>query len=194
MVSDVRASQAMPNILQHGNFEDPPAQTVPGWTLQQTTLDGVRMQAVRVAEGPKEGRQCLKLEIQPGEGRPMPAALERTFLAIKSPPVQLRPGTLVRISGWISIPQPLVATSDGLLFFDSCGDEPLAIRLKGKTPWRQFSLYRRVPASGEISVTMALTGIGVAYVDDVRIEPLITPQAPPVTTSVSRPAKVEFDP
>ena len=194
MVSDVRASQAMANVLQHGNFEDPCNQTVPGWTLQQTTLDGVRMQAVRVTEEPKEGRQCLKLEIQPGEGRPVPAALERTFLAIASPPVQLRPGTLVRISGWISIPQPLTTTNDGLLFFDSCGDEPLAIRLKGKTPWRQFSLYRRVPASGEISVTVALTGIGVAYVDDVRIEPLITTQAPPVTTSASRPAKVVFDP
>ena len=37
----------------------------------------------------------------------------------------------------------------------------------------QFHLYRRVPASGQISVTLALTGLGVAYFDDVRIEPLV---------------------
>jgi hypothetical protein len=37
--------------------------------------------------------------------------------------------------------------------------------------WRKFHLYRRVPASGRISVTVALTGIGVAYFDDIRIEP-----------------------
>src|SRR5262249_34844263 len=153
-----------------------------------------RMQAVRVTEEPKEGRQCLKLDIQAGEGRPLPAALERTFLSIASPAVQLRPGTLVRISGWIKIPQPITASSDGLLFFDSCGGEPMAIRLKGKTPWRQYSLYRRVPASGEISVTMALTGIGTAYIDDVKIEPLVMPQNAPTTTTVSRPVRVEFDP
>jgi hypothetical protein len=194
MVSEVRACQALPGILPHGSFEDPPAQSVPGWSLQESTLDGVRLLALRVGEDPKEGRQCLKLEIQAPEDRPAPAALEQTFVAIASPPVQLRPGTLVRISAWIKIPEPIGASADGLLFFDSCGGEPMAIRLTGKTPWRQFSLYRRVPASGEISVTMALTGLGVAYLDDVKIEPLVAPRPAPATTSVSRPAKVDFDP
>lgn len=197
MVSDVRASQSLPNLLQHGQFEEAMSQTVPGWSLQQTTLDGVSLRAERVAEDPKEGKQCLKLEIAPGDGHARPVALERTFLALHSPPVQLKPGTLVRISGWIKIPQPIVATNDGVLFFDSCGGDPLALRLKGKTPWRQFSLYRRVPASGEISVTLGLTGLGVACFDDVRIEPLVAPQ-PAASASAAAPpggtkAKIEFD-
>ena len=44
-----------------------------------------------------------------------------------------------------------------------------------------ITLYRLVPASGTINVTLALTGLGSVYFDDVRIEPLLrklTAQAP----------------
>jgi hypothetical protein len=99
--------------------------------------------------------------------------LERTFLAINSPPVRLPPGTLVRISAWIKIPGALSRSIDGALFYDSAGGEPLGIRLVSATPWKKYTLYRRVPASGTISVTLALTGVGTAYFDDVRIEPLL---------------------
>lgn len=191
MVSDVRGSQAMASVLADGDFEANPTQTLPGWALFQTTLDGARMAAERIAEDPKQGRQCLKLTVAPGEG-PRPVALERTFLAIKSPAVQLNPGTLVRISAWIKIPDAITASSDGVLFYDSCGEEPLAIRLKGKTPWRQFSLYRRVPESGEISLTLGLSGLGTVYFDDVRIEPLVAPREPPKEGG-GTPAQVKFD-
>jgi hypothetical protein len=48
-------------------------------------------------------------------------------------------------------------------------------------------LYRRAPSSGEVSVTLALTGIGTAQFDDVRIEPLLSTGKPPVTSSQSGP-------
>jgi hypothetical protein len=54
------------------------------------------------------------------------------------------------------------------------GGEPLAVRLTAPLPrWKQFRLYRRVPASGQVHVTLALTGLGRVYFDDVRIEPLV---------------------
>ena len=86
----------------------------------------------------------------------------------------LEPGTLVRISGWVRVPPPgIVASTDGALIYDSAGGEPLAIRQSSPLPkWQQFLLYRKVPASGTINVTLALTGIGTVYFDDVRIEPL----------------------
>jgi hypothetical protein len=59
------------------------------------------------------------------------------------------------------------------MVYDSAGGEPLAMRLVGPLAWSKYTLYRRVPASGTINVTLALTGIGAAYFDDVRIEPLI---------------------
>ena len=81
----------------------------------------------------------------------------------------------LRITGWVRMPEAISASADGALVYDSAGGEPLAIRLIGAEPkWRQFTLYRKVPATGTINVTMALTGIGTAYFDDVRIEPLQT--------------------
>lgn len=124
------------------------------------------------ALGPKEGERCLKLQIKPKAGGLAPAALERTFLAVNSPAVHLQPGTLVRITVWMRVLQPITSGVDGALFFDSAGGEPLAVRQANPMPWKRFCLYRRVPASGTISVTCALTGIGTAYFDDVRIEPL----------------------
>jgi hypothetical protein len=79
----------------------------------------------------------------------------------------------VRISAWVRITQPIAASVDGALFYDSAGGEPLAVRLTEPTNgWKKYTLYRRVPATGTISVTLALTGLGTVYFDDVKIEPL----------------------
>ncbi len=134
---------------------------------------------------PQAGNSLLRLEVRRrGEigkdGKPAEesqAPLERTFLAVDSPPVKLPPGTLVRVSGWIRIPTEIVGSVDAVLFYDDVGGEPLGIRVSHLPQWKQFHLYRRVPASGQISVTVALTGIGVAYFDDLRIEPMIPTEA-----------------
>ena len=56
--------------------------------------------------------------------------------------------------------------------FDNVGSEPLAVRMYGGR-WKQHALYRRVGADGKIAVTFAMTGIGIGFFDNVRIEPAI---------------------
>ena len=56
--------------------------------------------------------------------------------------------------------------------YDSIGGEPLALRLTDEMGWKKFTVYRRVPPSGEVNVTVALTGIGTVYFDDIRIQQL----------------------
>jgi hypothetical protein len=167
-----RQATAGPNVLPGGGFETDPAQEQEVWTVQEARLDDVEMAARRVAEGAKEGKQCLMLEVRPRDAAAPPRGLERTFLAINSPAVRLPPGTPVVISGWVRIPKPVAASVDGALFYDSAGGEPLAVRLTAATPWKKFTLYRQVPASGTIHLTAALTGLGTAYFDDLRIEPV----------------------
>jgi len=178
------------NLLSGGGFEGQPD---PSWTVRQTTLDDVVMRPRLSDLKPHEGKQCLELSItpkpipaEPGKQPPpvrAPEALDRTFLAVTSPTVKLAPGSLVRISGWVRVPEPIKASADGVMFYDSIGGFELAVRLTGKTDWKQFMLYRRVPASGEVSLTMALTGLGTAQFDDVRIEPML-----PVTeTTAAKP-------
>jgi hypothetical protein len=171
-MEQVRQGKPGANVLPNGDFETSPNQVPEAWTLQENTLDDVVMTAQRVTEQPHEGRQCLRLQIKPKGAQPAQEALERTFLAIRSPSVRLPPGTLVQVSGWVRIPSGIGASVDGALLYDSAGDEPLAVRLTETKGWKQIVLYRRVPASGQISVTMALTGLGTAYFDDIRIEPL----------------------
>jgi hypothetical protein len=162
---------AAPNVLAGGNFEGDSNQLPTSWSLQQTKLDPVEFSARIVQEEPKEGRQCLMLEIEPQNAVVPPQALERTFLACQSAPVRLQPGSLVQISGWVRIPKAIKASPDGALLYDSAGGEPLAVRLTGPLTWKRFTLYRRVPQSGVVNVTLALTGIGKVYFDDIRIEP-----------------------
>jgi hypothetical protein len=129
----------------------------------------LRMEVQRIEEFDKDG----KLQ------EPSLAPLEGTHLAVDSPPVQLPPGTLVRVSCWIKIPAEIKGSADGVLFYDDAGGEPLGVRLSIQREWRQFHLYRVVPASGQISVTLALTGIGKAFFDNVMIEPMVPNPTPP---------------
>jgi hypothetical protein len=145
---------------------------------------------------PELGEGILQLQVTPkkrfnakGEAAAEPRALDRTFLAVNSAPVRLTPGTLVRISGWVRLPRGIGASSDGFLLYDNIGGEALGLRLQNELSWKKFHFYRRVPASGTVYVTAALTGIGVAWVDDLKIEPLLNgerqsvPQAPIIETT-----------
>ncbi|HEX5269313.1 MAG TPA: hypothetical protein VFW33_02445 [Gemmataceae bacterium] len=174
-MDEVRACTPMANVLPGGDFEAPPGNWPEAWLEQKVTLptDGVELSADRVAEDPKEGKQCLRLQIKAKDPLHAPAALERTFLAVHTPAVRLPSGTLVRITGWVRLPGAVTASTDGALVYDSAGGEPLAVRLTASQPkWKQFTLYRKVPSTGTVNVTMALTGTGTVYFDDVKIEPL----------------------
>jgi hypothetical protein len=163
------------NLLPGGDFEVNPEKGAETWLPQTARLpsDDVEMLARRLDFEPKEGKQCLQLYIKAkNPQRPLETPLERTFLAINSPAVRLEPGTIVRISGWVKLPGAIFGSADGVLFYDDAGGEPLAVRLTEATKWKKFTIFRKVPAKGSIAVTLALTGTGTAYFDDIRIEAL----------------------
>lgn len=195
MVQEIRGTSSGQNVLSGGDFETNAQSTQTAWTPQNITIDEVDLHAERVSEytlksgakiQPKSGRLCAMLEVTPKKGKTPPGALERTYLAVHSPATKIEPGTLVRISAWVCIPEPIKASVDGALFFDSVGGEPLGLRMTKATEWKKISLYRRVPSDGNISVSLALSGIGTVLFDDVMIEPLLGSGGTPNT--VLRPA------
>jgi hypothetical protein len=160
-----------PNALPDGDFETPPDKVPEGWLVQEVpSLDNAQMKARRVKQHALQGKQCLRLDILQGEQSG--SILERTFLAVHSPSVRLKPGTLVRITAWIMV-KDISGSADGALVYDSVGGEPLAVRVRDTKGWRQVTLYRRVPESGKINVSLASSVWGSVYFDDVRIEPLV---------------------
>ncbi len=190
MLERLKQSQPGAGVLPGGDFELPPQVEQTGWLLQEVpSLDEVTASVRRVEGEAHKGKQCLMLQVRAKDPHAEPATLERTYIALHSPQVQLPPGSLVRISAWVRIPQPIRGSVDGALFFDSIGGEPLAVRLTGEIGrWKKFSLYREVPASGTVGVTLALSGLGTVYFDDVQIEPLVPATTPTNSTESPRTA------
>jgi hypothetical protein len=173
LVEAFKAQAFGANLLPDGDFEAPADKAPKGWLPQEMKLDEVDFVARRTTDIPHLGRQCLMLQVNPKNPQEAPATLERCYLGIHSPDVSQPPGTWVRISVWVRIPKTLVGSVDGALIYDSAGGEPLAVRLNDAMPWTEYTSYRRVPPSGKIHVTLALSALGSAYFDDVRIEPLL---------------------
>ncbi len=133
----------------------------------------------RLAPKPTLGQQFLYLGMSAKAGNEPPQALERSFVAVDSPTVDLPPGSWARVQFWVKTPGVGVSP-DALLVYDSSGGEPLGVRLNYAPRWERRTLYRRVPDTGKLSVTFALTGTGEAYIDDVSIEPLVPAAGPTV--------------
>jgi hypothetical protein len=189
MLDQMKQMHASATILPDGDFEVSPYAEQKGWYAPAVSPhDDVYGDLRRVTTGPHGGKQCLKMEVTPKDSKREPAALERTYVVLHSPEVSAKPGTLVRISAWVKLPGTIKASTDGAMFFDSAGGEPLAMRLVESTgnKWKKVTLYRKVPPSGKLYVTMALSGIGTVYFDDVRIEPLVAGAA---TTARARSGK-----
>jgi hypothetical protein len=178
LLDELKRLKPAANVLPDGDFEAPPERVPPGWLVQEVpSLDDVLPTARRMPlAAAKQGKQVLCLALSPKDPLLRPAVLERSFLAIHSPAVRLKPGTLVRVSFWVKT-DGLTGSADGALFYDSAGGEPLAVRVAYAKNWKRYALFRRVPDSGTLSVTLALTGIGAVYFDDVRIEPLVPASA-----------------
>lgn len=193
-MQDLRRCVPAANALPAGDFEENPDRPTEPWRKELMTLDEVDLLAHRVGSvvpprgwdkddklrkspfyfsaAPRQGQRCAMLQVRPKVGKAIPRALDRTYLALSSPQVKLPPGSLVRLSAWINVPASILASPDGALFYDSAGGEPLAVRLTQTPGWKKYVLYRRVPTSGVLQVTLALTGVGTVFFDDVRIQPL----------------------
>jgi hypothetical protein len=187
----VKRNAPTASVLVDGDFEVVAGRQGSAWTLATNSLDDLDLIAERVGESsnvrpvsttvpvpsaiqPKEGRQCAMLQTKPKTGKPAPFTLERTMVTLESGKAQVQPGALVKISVWVNLPAAVTGSVDGVLFYDSAAGEPFAIRLtEATTGWKQLTLYRKAPESGQISVTLQMTGLGTAYFDDVRIEPML---------------------
>jgi hypothetical protein len=96
--------------------------------------------------------------------------LESSPLWVESPPIGVRAGQQLRISGQVFVGATVTGSFDGLVIYDSIGGDVLAQRFDRTAGWRDFAYYRIAPLDGEIRLTAALTGLGEALIDDLRVE------------------------
>jgi hypothetical protein len=101
--------------------------------------------------------------------------VETAPIWIRSAPVDAAAGDVLRIHGWAQVPGPITGSVDGLLIIDSIAGPAMAERIGPTGGWREFTLYRVATQPGQLTLTFALTGLGVARLDDITIERLSPP-------------------
>lgn len=184
-----RRLQAAPawaaNSLAGGDFEDLEHLRSSGWQNISHAGAAVRTWVELTPQSPRGVGTSLRLQAATADPKSPPGVLEDPPLQITSPPVPVRRGQLLRFHGWVRIPEPITASPDGVLIYDSLAGPTLAERFSITDGWREFLFYRVAPADGGVSLTLALTGLGEVAFDDVSIS-LHDPVAPQGTPDEAR--------
>jgi hypothetical protein len=171
------------DVLPGGEFENLDLLISSGWRHYQYAQTGVESEAdlsrserrtkqpaVGEVYTPEVPAYCLRLAARPTDSRASIGMLESSPLWIESPPISVQAGQLLRFSGKVYVGAAVTGSFDGLIIYDSIGGDALSQRFDRTDDWREFSYYRIAPLDGEIRMTAALTGLGEALIDDLRVE------------------------
>ncbi|MFH1920570.1 MAG: hypothetical protein ABIP48_11870 [Planctomycetota bacterium] len=171
VAEQIASGQPGPNRLQAGDFESLETLLGAGWQHLQRTPPGIYAEAELASAAAHSGRYGLRLAAGLAEGDDRQVLVESPPSWITSPAVGVEAGELVRIHGWVRVPEEIKGNVDGLLVIDSLSGDALAERIGQTTGWREFTLFRVAGERGSMTVTFALSGIGQAWVDDVTVQP-----------------------
>lgn len=182
--AELKAAGRGANQLPGGDMEDFQQMRRDGWEISRYGRQ-VLMSGEHSPIEPHSGRYNLRLSSSPADPLNPPALVETAPLWVRTPPIPVAAGQWYVIRGCVRVPAPITGSHDGLLIIDSLGGKPLAERIEKTEGWREFTLYRAAPRTGTMTVTIALTGLGEAWIDDMIIEPLVIrlsprPVQPPV--------------
>jgi hypothetical protein len=181
------------NMLRSGDFEDFDTLVAEGWKHEQTAIDGVRATAELYPRAHK-GSYSLRLVAAPDTGRDAPVVFHERPVTVISPPVTVYKGQLVYIGGWVKVASPSTANLDGAILYDSLLGPAAALRWRQVADWRKFELVREVTETTELTLTMALTGLGEIRFDDLEIIPLDVESSPTARSVKNTPASGRSNP
>lgn len=186
MIETLRGVQPGTTQLIGGNFENLQAMISNGWEHVQHPDANVKTVVELAPQAARSGKLGLRLRVSAADPTAPPALIESPPVWVTAPAVRLAPGTWIRIHGWIRVNSPIGGSVDGVMISDSLGGRALAERIGSTKGWREFTLYRVVNDTGAVTLTIAMSGLGEAFLDDVTIEPLNgagKPAAYPATRS-----------
>ena len=165
-----------PNVQAAGDMESLDQMLKAGWQQQRQTPTGIGSDVSLSLADPHAGRSALRLQAWAADPKQAPQAIERPPVWVTSQPRPRPAGTARADSrlGQCAAAAGRPAT-EGLLVFDSLGGSDLGDRIRLTQGWREFTLYRAVPQSGDLTVTFALTGLGEASLDDLSVS-LLDPE------------------
>ena len=157
------------NLIASGDCEQLPYMVSRGWRQHQQVSNELHTQIALSPDRPHSGNYCLQLRAEPQSAEAQRSVLESPLLWVHSAPVTVRPGQVVKISGWVRIDRPLSAGPDGCLISDSVSGPDLALRLRKTQGWQAFQMLCAIHQHDHLSVTISLTTPGEVCLDDLQI-------------------------
>lgn len=165
-----------PNGLPGGDFENLQHMLSSGWRNRRAENDAVTTKVELTKSAAVDGEYGLQLTVAPIQNlRRTGGLIEAPPLMIQTPPVKVKAGQFVRIHGWVNVANALVGSHDGLRITDSLGGPAMAERISATSGWQEFSLYRAVEETSQLTVQFEMTGVGTANVDEVTIRAVDLP-------------------
>lgn len=157
------------NRLPGGEMENLDSMFAAGW--RHSLLDGSRVvtDVELSTQVPHGGQRSLHLHVGADATNGSPAWIEAVPVWVRSSPVPVHRGQRLQIHAWVRVDRPIRGSVDGLVIFDSIGGIDLAQRITVTEGWQEVTLERAVGASGNLTVTIGLSGIGDAWIDDVTV-------------------------
>lgn len=158
------------NHLAGGDFENLGHMKQSGWANQRIEDQRLRTQVELSADAAKSGKAGLKLTTNGNL-----QMVESVPLWVSSPPVRVKARQLVRIHGWVNVPEVIVGSEAGFRIVESIGGISLAETIPRTEGWQEFTLYRSATSDTQLRIDFELTGIGQAMVDEVTVQILNLP-------------------
>jgi hypothetical protein len=164
------ADNPQDNLLPSGDFESQGVIRA-GWSQSQHAIEGVRAEA-ELYPSPHKGKTALQLIAIPSTGIDAPEIISKPPVSVSSPPIAVRRGEMLHVSGWIKVIAPPSRSIDGITVNDNIDPGQLsALRFTEKSGWQHFQTLREVREDGPYILTLTLHGMGEVLFDDLRIIP-----------------------
>ncbi|WP_148073478.1 hypothetical protein [Bythopirellula goksoeyrii] len=164
------------HLLSGGEFEDLQPLLAQGWRHKQLPVPGITSGVRLSPEAPHAGAYCLELEARAIDPTQPISVISTAPVWITSAAIPVKAGEIVEIMGMARVPEELIGSVDGLEIIDSLGGAGMATRVKYAPSWQAFRILRCAPADTNLTVSLALSGLGRAQVDNLMVRSLQMPR------------------
>jgi hypothetical protein len=157
------------NLLPSGSFEDENA-VAEEWRMTPSDTPRLFASGALYAKNPKRGRYALQLLVGRKDTQPIDAS--RGAVTLLTPPMPVRGGQVLHISGWVRVVgRPIAADADGATLHDNLLGPSAGLRWTKTRNWEFFEMLREVPEDTSYELTFALHGEGEVHFDEIRVIP-----------------------
>ena len=90
-------------------------------------------------------------------------------ITLTAPPIAVRAGQVLHISGWVRVASAITGSFDGVTLSDNLTGRSGAWRWQEKREWQRFEMLREAYQDGPFALTITLHGLGDVQFDDLEV-------------------------